>query len=150
MSQRKTSGVFGFFTFLVGITAGALAALLVATDEAGNTKKAVKAKVAGAKQKVKANADLERVKVIFGKSTKEAQRMYAVAASSLKTKVDELKDSYEMIDKKRYSDAVSQVVAEFKKNNRSTSKELTKLKEYFLEDYQRLSKTAKKPVNKKA
>jgi gas vesicle protein len=144
MSNNKSSGPWGFFTFMVGIIAGGVAALFLATDEKGATKKQVRSQVAKAKSKVKEVSDSERVKEIFGKSTAEAKRMYAVASSSLKTKVGEIKEQYEKIDKKRYTDAVSQVVAEFKKNNRTTSAELNKLKTYFLEDYERLAKPDKK------
>lgn len=129
---------------MVGIIAGGVATLFLATDEKGATKKQVKSQVAKAKSKVKEVSDSERVKEIFGKSTAEAKRMYAVASSSLKTKVEEIMEQYEKIDKKRYTDAVSQVVAEFKKNNRTTSAELNKLKTYFLEDYKRLAKPDKK------
>lgn len=144
MSNHKSSGPWGFFTFMVGIIAGGVATLFLATDEKGATKKQVKSQVAKAKSKVKEVSDSERVKEIFGKSTAEAKRMYAVASSSLKTKVEEIMEQYEKIDKKRYTDAVSQVVAEFKKNNRTTSAELNKLKTYFLEDYKRLAKPDKK------
>lgn len=144
MSNHRSSGVLGFFTFLIGIVAGAVAALLLATDEKGATRKEVKSKVADVKSKAKEMSESDRVKEIFGKTTAEAKRMYAVASSSLKTKVGELKDNYEKIDKKRYADAVSQVVSEFKKNNTSTAEELKRLKAYFLEDYERLTKQSKK------
>ncbi len=154
MANNKSA--FGMVTFAIGLLFGGLAALLFSTDESGKTKKNVQKGVSRVKQVMMEAADRERVREVFGKASAKANRLYAEARQNLSEKVEYLRDRFEKVDKERYSQVVNEVMTELKKDGAMTATQLKKLKNYFVEDYQRFTQEgkagskAKKATSKKA
>ena len=108
----------GLLLVLLGAVVGALAALLAATDEKGETKPVVKEKLKGIKDKAKEEAEV--IKEIFGKYSEELARLYNQAREDLDKRMKKLKVSFDEIDKKKYQDLVDDVMVDIKKGTDAT------------------------------
>jgi hypothetical protein len=144
MAQRH-GGLFGSLTFLFALIFGGFLTLLLSTDEKGEIRKEVKDKLKDIKAKLKEVSEKERVQQIFGEVSKEATARYREAKALLVSRLAEVKQAVETIDKDKYQAVVDQVVTELKKEGAMTAQQLKTLTHYLSEDYKKItSKNRKK------
>jgi gas vesicle protein len=141
MAKNK-SGILLF----IGAILGAITALFFSTTEEGETKEIVRKKVKESKEKLSEVRESEMVKKIFGKNSTEVMRIFRETKDDLVNRLAKVKGSFDKIDKKKYMDAVNEVVSDLKKNKQVTSEQLSKMKKYLTDDYKKLS--GKKIVKK--
>lgn len=139
---KKKDGIL----FLLGAIIGAIAALFFSTTEEGETKEIVRKKVKESKEKLSEVRESEIVKKIFGKNSTEVIRIFRETKDDLVNRLAKVKGSLDKIDKKKYLDAVNEVVSDLKKNHQVTSDQLSKMKKYLQDDYKKLA--GKKKVKK--
>ena len=139
---RKKGGIL----LLLGAIIGAIAALFFSTTEEGETKEIVRKKVKESKEKLGEVRESEMVKKIFGKNSEDVVRIFRETKDDLVNRLAKVKGSLEKIDKKKYIDAVNEVIGDLKKNKQVTSDQLSKMKKYLADDYKKLA--GKKKVKK--
>jgi hypothetical protein len=133
----------------VGIVVGIVGALLVSTDEEGKTRKPVQSTVK--KTKAALSGEEVRVKDWVQSAAEQAQETFGKARTQLSSKLVALKDNAGMVNKDKYTKAVSEVVAQLKSAGEVTVSQVKMLKDFLLQDYQDLTTEAKKkPVKKVA
>lgn len=151
MSDRNYGPTLGSLGFLVGAVIGGITAIMLITDETGNTLPEVKNRIALGK--ARARAEMQKVRGILNESWESLNQHYLKAKHSLILKLEQLKKTAVSIDKTRYMEAVNDVVTEMKKSGTATAEQLTNIKTFLAEDYHRLTTApdAKKvPSRKKA
>lgn len=137
MSKNDGKGII----FMIGAAIGALVALLMATDEEGETKKPVKGKLKKVKTKIKENPEAERLLAIFGEKSAKVQETYSEAVGMLNEKLTSFKGSVGEIDKSKYTAIVDEVVSDMKTASTMTATQLKKLKSFMLQDFEKLKKS---------
>ena len=142
MAKKK-----GGILLILGAIIGAIAALFFSTTEEGETKDVVKKKVKVLKTKLAEVKENEQVKKIFGKNSDELLDLFRDTKDELVNRLAKIKGSLDKIDKKKYTDAVNEVIKDLKNNSQVTSDQLNKMKKYLTEDYKKLMG---KKGNKKA
>lgn len=147
--SKSRGGFLSFLSMLVGLILGGLAALLLTTDETGDTKAPVKTKIKTLKTKLREASESDRVKKIFGQTSQEATTRYRQAKDLLISKLGQLKEAVESIDKDKYKSVVETVMADLKKDGAMTATQLKKLAGYLQADYKKLAAKPKAAKAKK-
>jgi gas vesicle protein len=124
--------------FVLGTIIGAITTLLFATDEKGNTKKGVKDRVSKAKGRLNEIEEVRRVQEVFGEKTQEAQQVYLQAKDEVASRVQSLRNGMDSINKAKYRLVVDEVMSELKEAGSITGSQLKKLKNFLVEDYEKL------------
>lgn len=137
MSDRYYGPGWGSLGFLSGLVIGGITALIVATDDKGETRPEVKSRIALGK--AKARAELVKVKEILNESWESLNQHYTKAKHDLSLKLEQIKKNVGDIDKDRYLQAVNEVVAEMKKSGTATNEQLGNIKTFLVEDYSKLA-----------
>jgi gas vesicle protein len=132
----RDRGGWGVFLML-GALIGAVAALLLGTDEEGNTKKPVKVKVKKTKVYLHdfKQDHLDPVKEVFGEKTREAKAAFDEAVERFENKLAAVKGSIESLDRDKYNEVVNDVIADLKKSSGMTTGQLKRLGSYLKNDY---------------
>ena len=78
---------------------------------------------------------------------KDNRKMYINAKTELMKKLTSVKVMLNNLDKQKYTAAVTQIVDKFKESGQLTTKQLEKLKNYLLDDYQEIKKQLSSPSN---
>lgn len=141
MKKAQKSGL----ALVFGAVMGAILAFLFGTNKDGDTKKEVKAAVKKTKETIE-KVDKKKVLEKVDDTAKKVGKHVEEAVKLFEHKFGDVKKTFAGVDKAKYQKAVTQVVEELKKTGKTTSKQLTEIKDFLMADYAKVSKkvTAKK------
>lgn len=146
MSDHYYGPSWGGVGFLTGLVVGGVAALILATDDKGNTRPEVKNRLAIGKARAK--AELAKVREVLNESWEGLNSTYLKAKHDLSIKLEQIKKNAGTIDKARYLQAVNEVMDGLKTSGSVTAAQMGNIKTFLVEDYSKLA-TAPEPSPKK-
>jgi hypothetical protein len=155
MSNNRYSYPFaGLVIFLFGATVGSIVAFLLGTNDEGEMKPVVKAKIKDSKKKIKAGRKWvqETARDLAESVPENLKAAYEAAKKAVATKVDAAKKALEKIDREKYAKFVSEVVEDMKKAGTVAGTQAGTLKDYLMADYALVTTptaTAKKEQKRK-
>jgi hypothetical protein len=142
--MARDAGPFAVLSvFLVGVVAGGVTALLLGTDDKGNTKGALKARIKYTKDHIGEGGLWLRNQA--GEIADYVGDQYGKAEKMLEKKLVVLKERYDQIDRAKYSQAVNEVVEKMKTTGEVTVTQAKTISQFLMDDYHTL---AEAPVKK--
>lgn len=138
--SKKSNFATHLLILVSGLTIGWLASLLTSDKTRKNQQKFIKKQIESISDYLKDTELKQRVTDIFTKYSTESKEIYKTAQKSLITHLTAAKESLEEIDKKKYAKIVGGVIEELKETTSISSKNLEKLKSYFLTDLSKIKK----------
>ena len=138
MSDNKKSSFFGLGV-VFGTIIGGLTALFLSPQSGKKNREEVVKKARQLKKLIEQNELETKVKEIFGEVTKEAKEFYLRAKEAVITKLAEVKEKVEEIDKEKYVKLVNEAVKELKKESKYAEKIFEKLEKHLKDDWEKLS-----------
>lgn len=138
--SKKSNFATHLLILVSGLTIGWLASLLTSDKTRKNQQKFIKKQIESISDYLKDTELKQRVTDIFTKYSTESKEIYKTAQKSLITHLTAAKESLEEIDKKKYAKIVGNVIEELKETTSISSKNLEKLKSYFLSDLSKIKK----------
>ena len=145
---KKSGSKFGLFV-IIGVAIGWIASLFTPDKVRNQNKKIVQDYSKKLQNLLTDKAQQARIKKIFNKNSKEAQKTYQEVTKNLAGNLADLKVSISKIDKKRYQKALKITLEDFKREQKISTEEFKKLSKYLGEDFKLLTKSPKKSVAKK-
>jgi len=147
--MARDAGPFAVLSvFLLGIVAGGVTALLLGTDDKGNTKGALKARIKETKDHIGEGSLWLRNQA--GEIAEYVEDQYAKAEKMLEKKLEALRARYDTIDRAKYSKAVSEVVDKMKTTGEVTVSQAKTISQFLLDDYHTLAEEPAKKAPVKA
>jgi len=136
-NNRYTYPFAGLILFLFGATVGSMLAFLLGTDDEGQMKPVVKAKIKYSKKKMKEGSKwVQETAQDLAKSVPESiKKEYEAARKMVAEKVEATKKALGKIDREKYAKLVSEVVENMKKAGTVVGSKADQLKNYLMEDY---------------
>ena len=140
---------WGIF-FVFGVIFGAFMALMFGTDEDGETKENVRKGVQTTKEGMKEfkKEHIDPVVEVFEEKTREAKVKFDEAMIELNEQLIAMKDSLKNIDRDKYRKIVDEVIADLKKSGNYTARQLSRLQNYFMSDYEQITADVQKAPRK--
>lgn len=145
MADDRKDTKFGI-GLMLGAVAGALAGLFLAPKSGRETREEMAKRWSELKEQIEAGEIRERVQEVFGDIKDQSIKLYQQARKDLTHRLNNLKETFEKMDKEKYQKVVGEVIEDLKKTTKESSEKLGKLRDYFLEDWE---KTSKKTARKK-
>ena len=136
--NKKKTSFFGLGV-IFGTIIGGLTALFLSPQSGKKNREEVVKKARQLKELIEKNELDTKVKEIFGEVTKEAKEFYLRAKEAVITKLAEVKEKVEEIDKEKYAKLVNDVVKELKKESKYAEKIIEKLEKHLKDDWEKLS-----------
>jgi hypothetical protein len=132
------SGPFAVLSvFLFGVVAGGVTALLLGTDDNGNTKAAVKARIKYTKDHI-GEGELW-IRNQAGEVADYLEEKFAGAQKMLEAKLKVIRERYGKIDQEKYAKAVNEVVDQLKSSGEVTLSQAKTISKYLMDDYHTLA-----------
>lgn len=133
----KKSSKFGL-GLLLGTVIGGITALFLSPNTGEENREIVAKKIQDLKTLMEEKEVDKKVKEIFGEVTEEAKNLYMKAKEELIEALARLKESIENIDKEKYMSVVEDVMKKVQKETNREVKQLEKLKNHLLEEWNKL------------
>jgi hypothetical protein len=133
--------------FLLGSLIGGAAALLLGTDEEGQTHPRLKNKLKGTKNRLLAGE--EWVADLANNAAGEVAKAFTNAREKIKAEVEMLEEKFGEVDKTKYSKAVNEIVDQMKEIGEVTTNQAKVISKYLMDDYQQLAVNPKKTAKKR-
>lgn len=148
MNNQKKS-LFGTGV-LIGAALGTAAAFFFSPKSGKENREMAKKKFQEL-QKMMKNKSLDEIaRDIFGKATSEGKKLYTVASKEMNTRLADMKETVEDIDKAKYVKLVDDVMERVKKEADATGERLAKLKDYFMDRWSVAQDMAQGDIKKMA
>lgn len=146
--MARDAGPFAVLSvFFLGIVAGGAAALLLATDDKGNTKGMVRVRIKNTKSRLGEGSLWLRNQAEDIAEYLEEQ--FAMAKKMLDKKLTVLRERYGKIDRAKYSKAVNEVVSQLKDTGDVTLSQAKTISQFLMDDYQTLAEVPEKKATAK-
>lgn len=138
--QDKKSSKFGFGV-IVGSLIGGLTAFFFSPKSGKENREMVAHKIEELKKLLEEHEVDTKIKEIFGEATEEVRGLYFKAKDEIISRLAQLKEKIQEIDREKYREIVEGVVANVKDGVEKLSegeKKLIKLKGKLLKDWEKL------------
>lgn len=135
----KRSSTTPLLVFAAGMAAGWVAKQLFETPEVQERTKALRLTADDWRQRLADSDEAERVKEIFGKVSREATEMYQDAKADLVDQLETLQGSLNDLDKSKYLEIVTEIVAGIQKDRELPEDQVKKLTRALNSDWQKVS-----------
>lgn len=137
--ENKKSSKFSL-GLIFGVISGAIAGLLLAPK----TGKKIRKDLSKAATEIRSRLDETDVKTvvsdIFDDLSEKSLDIFNEAMDTLSTKLSEISDKWQTIDKEKYTGVVKEVVDKVKDTHQMPEKTLLKLRKFLENDFEKLSK----------
>jgi len=133
----KKSSKFGL-GLLLGTVIGGITALFLSPNTGEENREIVAKKINELRKLLEEKEVDKKVKEIFGEVTEEAKNLYMRAKEELIEALARLKESIENIDREKYMSVVEDVMKKVQKETKREVKQLEKLKNHLLEEWNKL------------
>lgn len=141
MADKKSKFGLGL---IVGVIGGALAGIFLSPKSGRENREAVSKKINELKEAMDKGELQEKVKEIFGDVSDRSVKFYNEARDEVMSRLDTLRDRAEDIDRDKYIKLVNQSIDDLKEKNKLPGDKLKKIKDYFIADWNKLTKSSKK------
>jgi len=139
MSDSKSKFGWGL---AVGTILGGLSAFFLSPNSGKENRELVAKKVKEL-EKLLEEKNLDKVvKDIFGEVSEDAEKVFLKAKKDLIKKIAELKETIDNIDKEKFMSLVDEVVEKVQSEAKHESKEMIKLKEHLMKEWNKMQKKA--------
>jgi len=148
--ENKKSSKFGI-GLIFGAISGAIAGLLLAPKAGKKMRKELSKAAEEIRSKLQESDAKTIVREIFDDLSEKSLDIFNETMDTLSTKLSEISDKWQTIDKEKYAGVVKEVVDKVKDTHQMPEKTLIKLKKYLENDFEKLSKpkqTKKAPQKK--
>ncbi|PIS15683.1 hypothetical protein COT62_02385 [Candidatus Roizmanbacteria bacterium CG09_land_8_20_14_0_10_41_9] len=135
--NTKKSSKFGL-GLLLGTVIGGITALFLSPNTGEENREIVAKKIQDLKKLMEEKEVDKKVKEIFGEVTEEAKNLYLRAKEELIEALAHLKESIENIDREKYMMVVEDVMKKVQKETKKEVKQLEKLKNHLLDEWNKL------------
>ncbi len=137
MDNQKKSSKFGI-GLLLGSVIGAVSAFFLSPGSGEENRKAAAKKIAELKKYLEEKEVDKKVKEIFDVVTDETKKAYITARDWLIEELAALEGTVENFDRKEFMKSVEKVMARAKKNWKKDIKQLEKLKNNLLKEWDKI------------
>lgn len=128
---------------LFGAILGGLTAFFLAPKSGKENREMAKKKFRQLKEMLQDKKIDEIVMEIYGKASDEGRKLYVKARKELDSRLDEMNDTLNDIDKKKYMSLVTDVMDHVKDEAEATKERVTKLQDYLVDRWDQAQMMAK-------
>ncbi|OGK57142.1 hypothetical protein A3J15_00150 [Candidatus Roizmanbacteria bacterium RIFCSPLOWO2_02_FULL_38_10] len=145
--ENKKSSKFGL-GLIFGMISGAVAGLLLAPKTGKKMRKELSKAANEIRDRLEESDIKTTVREIFDDVTEKSFEIFEDSMDTLSTKLSEVSEKWQTIDKEKYSTAVKEVIDQVKDIHKVPENTLLKLKKYLENDFEKLA-TSKKTTTQK-
>ncbi len=151
MVQDDKSGTKKFgLGLLLGTVIGGITAFFLSPASGEENRKMAAEKLRELRDNLE-EADIPgKIREIYGEATEQGEKMFKQVRRELLSRMDEVKDQVGEFDLEKYKTIVAEVVERVREEMNETNERAEKLKEFFVDEWEKVGKQTKKTVRKVA